>query len=104
MPAPFSDGTSIAHRPAIITSANSRAPPVQALSPKPPPLLVSSMRSSLQSLRRLRPPSARNGSPVLVTGSLFVVGEGREAIGLAEPDLDWLALNRAAATIASNRP
>jgi dihydrofolate synthase/folylpolyglutamate synthase len=47
---------------------------------------------------------ARNGSPVLVTGSLFVVGEGREAIGLAEPDLDWLALNRAAATIASNRP
>jgi dihydrofolate synthase/folylpolyglutamate synthase len=32
--------------------------------------------------------------PVLVTGSLFVVGEGREAVGLAAPDHEWLALNR----------
>jgi len=39
---------------------------------------------------------ARDKAPVLITGSLFVVGEGREAIGLAEPDLDWLALNRTA--------
>jgi dihydrofolate synthase / folylpolyglutamate synthase len=33
-------------------------------------------------------------APILITGSLFVVGEGREAVGLAEPDLDWLALNQ----------
>jgi len=38
----------------------------------------------------------RDGSPVLVTGSLFVVGEAREAVGLAAPDLEWLALNQAA--------
>jgi dihydrofolate synthase/folylpolyglutamate synthase len=37
----------------------------------------------------------RDRGPVLITGSLFVVGEGREAIGLAEPDREWLALNRA---------
>jgi dihydrofolate synthase/folylpolyglutamate synthase len=43
---------------------------------------------------------ARDEAPVLITGSLFVVGEGREALGLAEPDLDWLALNRTA--IAKN--
>ena len=36
----------------------------------------------------------RDTAPILITGSLFVVGEGREAIGLAKPDLDWLALNR----------
>jgi dihydrofolate synthase/folylpolyglutamate synthase len=41
--------------------------------------------------------SARDEGPVLTTGSLFVVGEGREAIGLAEPDHEWIALNRAAA-------
>jgi dihydrofolate synthase/folylpolyglutamate synthase len=40
----------------------------------------------------------RDGGPILITGSLFVVGEGREAFGLAEPDSDWLALNRVAAT------
>jgi dihydrofolate synthase / folylpolyglutamate synthase len=43
------------------------------------------------------------GGPLLVTGSLFVVGEGREAFGLAEPDRDWLALNRVAST-PSNKP
>ena len=32
-------------------------------------------------------------APLLVTGSLFVVGEGREVLGLAEPDLVWRALN-----------
>jgi dihydrofolate synthase/folylpolyglutamate synthase len=37
---------------------------------------------------------ASDTAPVLITGSLFVVGEGREAVGLAEPDLDWIALNR----------
>jgi dihydrofolate synthase/folylpolyglutamate synthase len=31
--------------------------------------------------------------PLLVTGSLFVAGEAREALGLAAPDLDWEALN-----------
>lgn len=36
--------------------------------------------------------------PILITGSLFVVGEGREAIGLAEPDRVWLALNTAGRT------
>ena len=46
----------------------------------------------------------REKAPVLITGSLFVVGEGREAVGLAEPDLDWLDLNRtAAATTISDR-
>ena len=34
-------------------------------------------------------------SPLLITGSLFVVAEGREALGLAEPDRVWLDLNRA---------
>jgi dihydrofolate synthase/folylpolyglutamate synthase len=38
---------------------------------------------------------ARDGKPLLITGSLFVVGEAREAVGLAAPDLEWLALNRA---------
>jgi dihydrofolate synthase/folylpolyglutamate synthase len=48
---------------------------------------------------------ARDNGPVLITGSLFVVGEGREAFGLAEPDLDWIALNRAsAATTTGDRP
>jgi dihydrofolate synthase/folylpolyglutamate synthase len=47
----------------------------------------------------------RGEAPLLITGSLFVVGEGREAFGLAEPDLDWLALNRAAAVATtSDRP
>lgn len=39
-------------------------------------------------------------APVLVTGSLFVVGEAREALGLAEPDLEWAAIN--AANLAGN--
>jgi dihydrofolate synthase/folylpolyglutamate synthase len=48
---------------------------------------------------------ARDNGPVLITGSLFVVGEGREAFGLAEPDLDWIALNRASATTTTgDRP
>lgn len=34
-------------------------------------------------------------SPLLVTGSLFVAGEVREALGLAEPDLEWAAINAA---------
>jgi dihydrofolate synthase / folylpolyglutamate synthase len=34
-------------------------------------------------------------APLLITGSLFVVGEGREALGLAQPDLTWRALNEA---------
>ncbi len=42
----------------------------------------------------------RDVGPILITGSLFVVGEGREAVGLAEPDLEWLALNRAGAAPA----
>jgi dihydrofolate synthase/folylpolyglutamate synthase len=47
----------------------------------------------------------RDNAPILITGSLFVVGEGREAIGLAEPDLDWLALHRThVATTTSDRP
>jgi len=46
----------------------------------------------------------RDDAPILITGSLFVVGEGREAFALAEPDVEWLALNRAAAaTTTSNR-
>jgi dihydrofolate synthase / folylpolyglutamate synthase len=32
-------------------------------------------------------------APLLITGSLFVAGEGREVLGLAEPDLIWRALN-----------
>ena len=35
------------------------------------------------------------GSPLLVTGSLFVAGEAREALGLAEPDREWAAINAA---------
>ncbi len=31
--------------------------------------------------------------PLLITGSLFVAGEGREAFGLAKPDPVWRALN-----------
>jgi dihydrofolate synthase / folylpolyglutamate synthase len=48
----------------------------------------------------------RDEGPVLLTGSLFVVGEGREAVGLAEPDREWLALNRAgtAPVNTGNRP
>lgn len=48
----------------------------------------------------------RDRGPVLITGSLFVVGEGREAVGLAEPDREWLALNRArtASTNTGPRP
>jgi dihydrofolate synthase / folylpolyglutamate synthase len=42
--------------------------------------------------------NARDGAPVLITGSLFVVGEGREAFGLSEPDREWLALNQIAGT------
>ena len=34
-------------------------------------------------------------NPLLVTGSLFVAGEAREALGLAEPDLEWAAINAA---------
>lgn len=34
-----------------------------------------------------------SANPILVTGSVFVAGEGREALGLAEPDLDWEQLN-----------
>ena len=37
---------------------------------------------------------AHHLAPVLITGSLFVVAEGREALGLAEPDGVWLALNQ----------
>jgi dihydrofolate synthase/folylpolyglutamate synthase len=37
----------------------------------------------------------RASSPVLVTGSLFVAGEAREALGLAEPDQEWAAINAA---------
>lgn len=33
--------------------------------------------------------------PLLITGSLFVAGEGREAFGLAEPDHIWQAMNAA---------
>jgi dihydrofolate synthase/folylpolyglutamate synthase len=36
--------------------------------------------------------------PVLVTGSLFVAGEAREALGLASPDLVWRAISHAQAT------
>jgi hypothetical protein len=31
--------------------------------------------------------------PLLVTGSLFVVGEAREALALAAPDIIWQSLN-----------
>jgi dihydrofolate synthase/folylpolyglutamate synthase len=34
-------------------------------------------------------------SPILVTGSLFVAGEAREVFGVAEPDLEWAAINAA---------
>jgi dihydrofolate synthase/folylpolyglutamate synthase len=37
----------------------------------------------------------RAESPLLVTGSLFVAGEAREALGMAEPDLEWAAINAA---------
>ena len=59
------------------------------------------MRSNLQSPRPLRSPRPREDRPILITGSLFVVGEGREAVGLAEPDLEWVALNRAGVAPAS---
>jgi folylpolyglutamate synthase/dihydropteroate synthase len=35
----------------------------------------------------------QQSAPLLVTGSLFVAGEAREALGLAAPDRDWEALN-----------
>ena len=35
---------------------------------------------------------ATDTAPLLITGSLFVAGEGREALGLAEPDRAWHAL------------
>ena len=38
---------------------------------------------------------ASGAGPILITGSLFVVGEAREAFGLAEPDREWQALNDA---------
>ena len=48
---------------------------------------------------------SQDNAPILITGSLFVVGEGREALGLAEPDLDWLALNQPnVTTTTSDRP
>jgi dihydrofolate synthase/folylpolyglutamate synthase len=47
---------------------------------------------------------ARDQGPVLITGSLFVVGEGREAVGLAEPDREWLALNRAGTASPNTGP
>ena len=34
-------------------------------------------------------------APLLITGSLFVAGEGREAFGVAAPDPIWRALNEA---------
>ena len=37
----------------------------------------------------------RDDRPLLVTGSLFVAGEVREALGLAEADLEWAAINAA---------
>ena len=36
-----------------------------------------------------------SGSPLLVTGSLFVAGEAREVLGVAEPDREWAAVNAA---------
>lgn len=40
--------------------------------------------------------SDRSGpAPLLITGSLFVAGEGREALGLGEPDSEWTRLNLA---------
>ena len=47
--------------------------------------------------------TARDAGPILITGSLFVVGEGREAFGLAEPDLEWAALNRGVTTPSNTR-
>ncbi|MFT4038372.1 MAG: folylpolyglutamate synthase/dihydrofolate synthase family protein [Thermomicrobiales bacterium] len=38
---------------------------------------------------------AGEDSLVLATGSLFVAGEVREALGLAEPDREWAAINAA---------
>jgi dihydrofolate synthase/folylpolyglutamate synthase len=37
--------------------------------------------------------TATGSAPLLITGSLFVAGEGREAFGLAAPDLEWRTLN-----------
>jgi dihydrofolate synthase / folylpolyglutamate synthase len=42
--------------------------------------------------------NTRDAGTVLITGSLFVVGEGREAFALAEPDREWLVLNQSATT------
>jgi hypothetical protein len=32
-------------------------------------------------------------NPLLITGSIFVAGEGREALGLAQTDTVWEELN-----------
>lgn len=40
-------------------------------------------------------------APVLITGSLFVAGEAREALGLAEPDHAWRRLNETRAVRTS---
>lgn len=39
--------------------------------------------------------SETGDAPILLTGSLFVAGEGREALGLSAPDEEWLRLNEA---------
>ena len=44
---------------------------------------------------------AVDDSPLLVTGTLFVAGEVREAFGLAEPDREWAAINAAHLAAAS---
>jgi dihydrofolate synthase/folylpolyglutamate synthase len=36
---------------------------------------------------------AAGHEPLLITGSLFVAGEGREALDLASPDVEWRKLN-----------
>jgi dihydrofolate synthase / folylpolyglutamate synthase len=41
-----------------------------------------------------------SASPLLITGSLFVAGEGREALGRAQPDLAWIALNSSTSSAA----
>ena len=44
---------------------------------------------------------AVDDSPLLVTGTLFVAGAVREALGLAEPDREWAAINAAHLAAAS---
>jgi dihydrofolate synthase/folylpolyglutamate synthase len=48
-------------------------------------------RQSVASAIELAMESSAN--PVLVTGSIFVAGEAREALGLAQPDIVWDELN-----------